>query len=118
MAHETDGVQEPHDAPAPAITPLLPTAEKSEIIRHVFLPPHLGQAMDASASDIARRASKQVSQSRHLYSYSGIALASCSTFSVLQVIVPSFGLTVKAARYAMSPNVRRQVHLVNGVRKN
>ncbi len=72
MAHEVEGVQEPHDAPAPAITPSLPMAENSEIARHVFSLPHLGQAMGASASDIARKASKRISQSEHLYSYSGI----------------------------------------------
>ena len=76
MAHEVEGVQEPHDAPAPAITPLLPMAENSEIARHVFSLPHLGQAMGASASDIARKASKRISQSEHLYSYSGIVFAS------------------------------------------
>ena len=72
MAHEAEGVQEPHDAPAPAITPSLPMAENSEIARHVFSLPHLGQAMGASASDITRKASKRISQSEHLYSYSGI----------------------------------------------
>ena len=72
MVHEAEGVQEPHDAPAPAITPSLPMAENSEIARHVFSLPHLGQTMGASASDIARKASKRISQSEHLYSYSGI----------------------------------------------
>jgi hypothetical protein len=72
VAHEADGVQEPHDVPAPAITPSLPTAENNEIIRHVFSLPHLGQTMGTSASDIARSASKRVSQSEHLYSYSGM----------------------------------------------
>ena len=65
-------MQEPHDEPAPAITPLLPIAENNEIIRPVRSLPHLGHAMGASASDIARRASKHISQSAHLYSYSGI----------------------------------------------
>ena len=69
-------MQELHDAPAPVITPSLPMAENSEIARCVFSLPHLGQAMGASASDIARRASKYVSQSEHLYSYSGIASTS------------------------------------------
>ncbi len=73
MAHEVEGVQEPHDAPAPVIIPSLPMAENSEIARHVFSLPHLGQAMGASASDIARKASKRISQSEHLYSYSGIS---------------------------------------------
>ncbi len=72
MAHEAEGVQEPHDDPAPVITPSLPMAENREIARQVFSLPHLGQAMGASASDIARKASKRISQSEHLYSYSGI----------------------------------------------
>jgi hypothetical protein len=68
VAHEAEGLQEPHEAPDPAITPLLPTAENSEIIRPVFSLPHLGQAIGASASDMARRASNFVAQSEHLYS--------------------------------------------------
>ena len=73
MAHEADGEQDPHEAPGPAMTPSLPTAENSEIMRPVFLLPHLGQAIGTSAADIARRASKRVSHSEHLYSYSGMA---------------------------------------------
>lgn len=65
-------MQEPHAAPDPAIIPLSPIAENSEIIRPVFSLPHFGQAIGASASDIARRASKLVLQSIHLYSYSGM----------------------------------------------
>jgi len=65
-------VQEPHDEPAPAIMPLLPMAENKEIIRRVLSLLHLGQAMSVSASDIERKASKPLSQSVHLYSYSGI----------------------------------------------
>ncbi len=84
VAHEAEGVQEPQDAPAPAITPSPPMAEKSEIIRCVFSLPHFGQAMGASASTIARSTSKHVSQSEHLYSYSGIASTSSSAFSALQ----------------------------------
>jgi hypothetical protein len=75
-------VQEPHDAPAPAMTPSLPSAEKSEIVRHVFSLPHLGQAMGASASAIARSTSKHVSQSEHLYSYSGMTFTSPSACSI------------------------------------
>ena len=74
MVHEAEGVQEPHDAPAPAITPSLPMAENSEIARHVFSLPHLGQAMGASASDIARKASKRAPHSEQQYSYRGIVL--------------------------------------------
>jgi hypothetical protein len=81
-------VQEPHDEPAPAITPSPPTAENSEIMRRVFSLPHLGQAMNASASAIARSASKHVPQSVHLYSYSGIT-------STSRPIVPPFTRTVK-----------------------
>jgi hypothetical protein len=78
-------VQEPHDAPDPAITPLSPIAENSEIMRPVFSLPHFGQAMDASASDIARRASKWVSQSVHLYSYSGMISTPSPVVSVYVV---------------------------------
>jgi hypothetical protein len=73
VAHELDGVQEPHDEPAPVITPSFPMAEKSEIWRRVSSLPHLGQTMGVSASAIDRRASKHVSQLKHLYSYRGIA---------------------------------------------
>jgi len=69
-------VQEPHDAPAPAITPWSPTAENNEIIRSVLLLLHLGHAIGLSASAMARRASKDVLHSEHLYSYSGIAATS------------------------------------------
>jgi hypothetical protein len=64
-------------------------AENSEIMRPVLSLPHLGQAMGASASAIARSASKRVSQSEHLYSYSGIT-------STSGPIVLPFGPTVKA----------------------
>ena len=83
-----EGAQEPHDDPAPAITPSPPMAENSEIMRPVFSLPHLGQAMDASASAIARSASKRISQSEHLYSYSGMT-------STSDLIVLPFGRTVK-----------------------
>jgi hypothetical protein len=59
VAHEAEGVQDPHDAPAPAITPSLPIAENNEIIRPVLRLPHLGQAMGASASDMDLKASKR-----------------------------------------------------------
>jgi hypothetical protein len=75
-------VQEPQDAPDPAITPLSPIAENSEIMRPVFSLPHFGQAMGASASDIARRASKSVLQSVHLYSYSGIVFTPFPVISI------------------------------------
>lgn len=65
VAHDVEGEQEPHEAPAPAITPSLPTAENSEIIRRVSRLPHWGQAIGASASAIARRRSKRVSHSEH-----------------------------------------------------
>ncbi|MEE8389828.1 MAG: hypothetical protein V3S14_03395 [Anaerolineae bacterium] len=74
VAHEAEGAQEAHDKPDPAITPRLEIAENSEIMRFAFSLPHLEQAMGASASDIDRRASKRISQSAHLYSYSGIVL--------------------------------------------
>jgi hypothetical protein len=82
VAHEAEGAQELHDAPAPAITPSLPMAENSEIARRVSLLPHWGQAMGASAFDIARRASKRVLQSEHLYSYSGIVSTSILLFAL------------------------------------
>ena len=77
VAHEDDGVQEPHDEPAPAIVPSLPMAVKSEICRQTLLLSHVGQEMGASASAIDRRASKHVSQSAHLYSYRGMAIPHC-----------------------------------------
>jgi hypothetical protein len=83
VAQEAEGVQEPQDAPAPAITPWSPTAENSEIIRPVFSLPQLGHVIGASASAIARRASKHVSQSEHLYSYSGMAFTSPSIHAAM-----------------------------------
>ena len=73
VAHEAEGVQDPHDDPAPAMTPSPPTAENKEIMRAVFSPSHWGQAMGASASDIPRSASKRVPQSAQRYSYNGIS---------------------------------------------
>jgi hypothetical protein len=63
-------------------------AENSEIMRPVLSLPHLGQRIGASASAIARSASKRVPQSEHLYSYSGIT-------STSGPIVLPFGRTVK-----------------------
>jgi len=97
VAHEAEGVQEPHDAPAPAITPSLPMAENSEIARHVFSLPHLGQAMGASASNIARKASKRVPHSEQQYSYRGMV-------SPPALIVTPFDLAVKAAHLLPLPD--------------
>jgi len=75
----------------------------------VFLLPHLGQTMGASASDIARRASKLISQSEHLYSYSGIIFPHTPFFQIGGRIVPLFTPIVKAAmhdRYPISPSAR------------
>ena len=83
-----EGAQEPHDDPAPAITPSPPMAENSEIMRPGFSLPHLGQAMDASASANARSASNRISHSEHLYSYSGMT-------STSRPIVLPFGPSVK-----------------------
>jgi len=58
VAHDAEGVQESQDGVAPAITPWLPMAENNDMVRFVFSLLHLGQAMAASASDIALRASK------------------------------------------------------------
>jgi len=92
-------VQEPHELPAPAITPSLPTAENNEIKRPVSSLLHFGQAMAASASAIDRSASKHAPQSEHLYSYSGIAFTS-------RPIVPPFALTVKPHNYAIKSSPR------------
>ena len=72
MAQDPDGAHDPHEPPSPAITPLLPMAENSEIARRAFSNPHFGHAIGLSAADIARRVSNFASQSTHLYSYSGI----------------------------------------------
>ena len=88
VAHEAEGVQEPHETPAPAIIPSLPIAENSEIARHVFSLPHLGQAMSASASDIARKASKRAPHSEQQYSYKGMTYLPA-------LIVPPFAFAVK-----------------------
>jgi len=98
-------VQEPHDAPAPAITPSLPMAENSEIARYVFSLLHLGQAMDASASDIARRVSKRVPHSEQQYSYKGIVLPP------IPIVIP-FDFTVKAVLLPNEP--QRPSHLREG----
>ena len=68
VAHDPEGEHEPHDPPPPAITPSPPMAANNEIARHVFSVPHFGQAIGASAADIARSASNVDSQSRHRYS--------------------------------------------------
>ena len=68
MAQALEGAQDAQEAPAPAITPLLPMAEKREIARQVSSEPQLGQAIGASASAIDRRASKRVSHSWQQYS--------------------------------------------------
>lgn len=60
-AQEEDEQPE-QEEPAPAITPWLPMAAKSEISRRASMPPQFGQAMGASASVIERRASKAVPQ--------------------------------------------------------
>jgi len=57
---QDDEEQPAQEEPAPAMTPVLPMAAKSEINRRVSMLPQFGQAMGASASAIERRASKDV----------------------------------------------------------
>jgi len=63
VAHDPDGVQEPHEPPLPAITRPPATAEKSEIARLAFCRPHFGHEIGLSAADMARKASNFTSQS-------------------------------------------------------
>ena len=105
VAHAADGVQEPHDGPAPAITPSLPMAENREIARRVLSLPHLGQAMGSSASDIARRASKRVLHSEQRYSYKGMVsppALNCNLFRL------------GGQGYVLSDDPQRPAHLRKG----
>jgi hypothetical protein len=65
-------VHDPHPPLFPAITLPPLWAKKTEIERAVLSLPQFSQAMDVSASDMLRSASKRFSQSLHSYSYIGI----------------------------------------------